>query len=192
MLDSTTKVDQFMVSMRDLHDNWGFNGMDWDLEHGDRPDVTGIVDASRRMRAAFGPTRIINSAPGPDLASWVGPAGVLDTLGPDGWDAVGEQVYDQGLSQPDDQAKIVSRMTALAKKYGATKVILGNKYRQESPSSPFDPSACVALTTTADALKQLRAAGINIRGSFVWTVQSDSDQSYDWATTIGGDILSHP
>ena len=130
VLDSSQKVDEFMVSMRDFQASWGFNGMDWDLEHGNRPDVAGIVDASRRMKTEFGATWIINSAPGTDLSTWVGPTGVLDTLGPNGWDAVGEQIYDLGLSPADYQTRITTRMTVLANKYGANKVILGNKYRQ--------------------------------------------------------------
>ena len=50
----------------------------------------------------------------------------------------------------------------------------------------------VNLSTTTQSLAQLRSAGINIRGSFVWTIQSDSDQSFAWANTVGADILSHP
>ena len=76
-LDSTAKVDEFMASMRDFHDNWGFNGMDWDLEQGNRPDVAGIVAASQRMRAEFGPTWIINFAPGIELNTWTGPGGEI-------------------------------------------------------------------------------------------------------------------
>lgn len=192
-LDSTAKVDQFMASMRDFQANWGFNGMDWDLEQGDRPDVAGIVAASRRMRAEFGPTWIINFAPGPELNTWIGPGGVLEQLGPNGWDAIGEQIYDLGLSsQAAYQARIVARMTALTNKYGAAKVLLGNKYRPDSPSTWVDPISLVHLSTTTQALSQLRGAGINIRGSFVWTIQSDSDQSFAWANTVGADILSHP
>ena len=192
VLDSTAKVDQLMVSMHDFHDNWGFNGMDWDLEHGDRPDVAGIVDASKRMRADFGPTWIINSAPGAGLATWVGAGGVLDTLGVNGWDAVGEQIYDLNLSPDEYRAKIVSRMTTLSKKYGADKVVLGNKYRQDSPSGPYEPMNYVPIATTVQALGDLRGAGINLRGSFVWTIQSDSDQAYAWSSGVGGDILAHP
>ncbi|MFL5321193.1 MAG: glycosyl hydrolase family 18 protein [Myxococcaceae bacterium] len=192
VLDSTAKVDQFMASMRDFHDNWGFNGMDWDLEHGNRPDVAGIVSASQQMRSEFGSTWIIACAPGADLSTWVGPSGVLDTLGVGGWDAVGEQIYDMGLSPSDYQAKIVNRMTVLANKYGADKVVLGNKYRRDSPSTPDDPTAYVPISTTTAALSDLRGAGINIRGSFVWTIQSDSDQSYAWSSGVGGDILAHP
>ncbi len=191
-LDSSAKVDEFMVSMRVFHDAWGFNGMDWDLEQGNRPDVAGIIDASQRMRAAFGPTWIINFAPGPELSSWIGPGGVLEALGPNGWDAIGEQIYDLGLSQAGYQAKIVERMTALTNQYGAAKVLLGNKYRPDSPNASDSPVSLVNLSTTGQALTQLRDAGINIRGAFVWTIQSDSDQSFAWAKTIGADILSHP
>ncbi|MDP3156447.1 MAG: fibronectin type III domain-containing protein [Archangium sp.] len=191
-LDSTAKVDQFMASMRDFQANWGFNGMDWDLEQGNRPDVAGIVAASQRMRAEFGPTWIINFAPGPELSTWIGPGGVLEQLGPNGWDAIGEQVYDLGLSQAGYQAKIVERMTALTNKYGAAKVLLGNKYRPDSPTTSVSPVSLVSLSTTGQALTQLRNAGINIRGAFVWTIQSDSDQSFAWANTIGADILSRP
>ncbi len=191
-LDSTAKVDQFMASMRDFHDNWGFNGMDWDLEQGNRPDVAGIVAASQRMRAAFGPTWIINFAPGPELSTWIGPGGVLEQLGPNGWDAIGEQVYDLGLSQAGYQAKIVERMTALTNKYGAAKVLLGNKYRPDSPNTSVSPVSLVTISTTGQALTEIRNAGINIRGAFVWTIQSDSDQSFAWANTIGADILRNP
>ena len=135
---------------------------------------------------------MINFAPGVELNTWIGPGGVLDSLGPTGWDAVGEQVYDLGLSQPDYQAKIVSRMTVLSNKYGPAKVLLGNKYRPDSPNTSVSPSSLVNLSTTAQALTQLRNAGINIRGAFVWTIQSDSDQSFAWSNTIGGEILSHP
>lgn len=194
-LSTAAKVDQFMASMRNLHDVWGFNGMDWDLEHGDRPDTAGIVSASQQMRAAFGPSWIICFAPGVNVATWVGSGGVLDQLGPNGWDAVGEQIYDQGISESDYQSLIVSRMTALANKYGADKVVLGNKYKDDSGTSLADPSNnFVDIATTKAALSSLRSAGLNIRGAFTWTIQSDSDVSFPWQgpSGVGGDVLSHP
>ena len=195
-LDSSAKVDQLMASLRDYRNNWGFNGMDWDLEQGNRPDNAGIIDASRRMRAEFGPSYIICFAPGPNLSSWIGAGGVLDTLGSNGWDAVGEQLYDLGQSEAAYQSSIVSRMTALSNKYGASKVLLGNKYKNDSGTSLSDPSNnFVDLATTKAALASLRASGKNIRGSFHWTIQSDSDIGpYAWAGAngVGGDILRNP
>ena len=195
-LDSSAKVDQLMASLRDYRNNWGFNGMDWDLEQGNRSDNAGIIDASQRMRAEFGPSYIICFAPGPNLSSWIGAGGVLDTLGPGGWDAVGEQVYDLDQSEAAYQATIVNRMTALADKYGAHKVLLGNKYKNDSGTSLDDPGGkCVNIATTKAALSTLRASGINIRGSFLWTIQTDSGiGSYTWAGTygVGGDILRNP
>jgi chitinase len=193
VLDSTKKVDEFMVSMRDFRNNWGFNGMDWDLEHGTRPDTDGIVDASRRMKAEFGSTWIINCAPAPEQPSWVGAGGILDRLGVGGWDAVGEQLYGQvGVTPAEYKLKIIARMTALSNKYGSSKVMLGTTYRQESPSAAPDPSGGVPIATAVQSLTDLRASGINIRGAFLWTIQSDSDQSFAWSTGVGGDILSHP
>ena len=195
-LDSPGKVEQFMASLRDFRTRWGFNGMDWDLEQGDRTDNPGIIAASQRMRAEFGPSFIICFAPGVNLASWVGAGGVLDTLGAAGWDAVGEQIYDQGLSQADYQHLIVSRMTALAKKYGASKVLLGNKYKSDNSPSQANPDGnFVDIATTKAALATLRSAGVNLRGAFHWTIQGDADVGpYRWAGSggVGGDILARP
>ena len=195
-LDSSAKVDQLMASLRDYRNNWGFIGMDWDLEQGNRPDNAGIIDASRRMRSEFGPSYIICFAPGPNLSSWIGAGGVLDTLGTNGWDAVGEQIYDMGQSEAGYQSSIVNRMTALANKYGANKVLLGNKYKNDSGTSLYDPSNnFVDLATTKAALATLRSSGKNIRGSFHWTIQGDSDVGpYTWAGAngVGGDILRNP
>jgi chitinase len=196
VLDSSAKVDDFMASMRDLRSSWGFNGMDWDLEHGDRPDVAGIVDASRRMKNEFGSSWIITSAPGVNMQSWVGPSGVLDVLGPSGWDIVGEQIYDWGISQSDYQTLIVDRMTALSNKYGASKVVLGNAYKTDTASSSLanPQNRWVGIPTTLSALGTLRSSGVNIRGAFTWTIQADSDTGYLWqaANGVGGDILNHP
>lgn len=194
-LDSAAKVDQFMTSLRAFKAKWGFNGMDWDLEQGERPyDQAGIIDASRRMRAEFGPSWIICFAPGPNLQTWVGTGGVLDTLGPNGWDAVGEQLYDLNLSEAANRAAIITRMTALSKKYGPSKVLLGSKYRSDGPGRAVSPNSIVDIATTRSALIELQGAGRSIRGSFVWTIQSDSDQSYSWsgARGVGGWILSNP
>ena len=195
-LDSSAKVDQLMASLRDYRNNWGFNGMDWDLEQGNRPDNAGIIDASKRMRAEFGPSYIICFAPGPNLSSWIGAGGVLDTLGTNGWDAVGEQIYDLGQSEAGYQSTIVNRMTALANKYGPSKVLLGNKYKNDSGTSLYDGSNnFVDIATTKAALAALRSSGKNIRGSFHWTIQGDSDVGpYNWAGAngVGGDILRNP
>ena len=196
-LDSSTKVDQFMDSMRELRTTWGFNGMDWDLEHGERPDAAGIITASQRMRSEFGSSFIIAAAPGVNLSSWVGSGGILDSLGSSGWDLVGEQVYDWGVSESVYRSMIIDRMTVLSTKYGASKVVLGNKYKTDEGgvSTLADPSnVSVDISTTKSALTSLRSAGVNIRGAFVWTVQSDADAGYLWqaANGVGGEILSHP
>ncbi len=196
VLDSTAKVDQLMASMRTLRDDWGFDGMDWDLEHGERADVAGIVDASRRMKAEFGSSWIIAAAPGANVQSWVGPNGVFDQLGPNGWDAVGEQIYDWGIAESAYATLIVDRMTALSNKYGVDKVILGNAYKTDTASSSVADAQnrWVDIATTKGALAALRAKGINIRGAFTWTIQADSDTGYLWQATsgVGGDVLSHP
>lgn len=170
--------------------------MDRDLEHGERyADKDGIIDASRRMRSDFGASWIICFAPGINLQTWVGAGGVLDALGLDGWDAVGEQVYDLGLSESAYASTIVSRVTALSDKYGAAKTLLGNKYKNDSGTTLADPSNnFVDLATTKGALTTLRAGGRNIRGASTWTAQSDSDAAFAWqgASGVGGDILSHP
>jgi chitinase len=184
-----------MTSLRTFKNDWGFNGMDWDLEQGERPyDKNGIIDASRRMRAEFGSTWIICFAPGPNLQTWIGAGGVLDTLGPNGWDAVGEQLYDLNVSEADNRTAIVNRMTALSNKYGPSKVLLGNKYRADAPGQAVSANSVVDIATTRSALTELRSAGKNIRGSFVWTIQSDSDQAYSWSssTGVGGWILANP
>ena len=62
-------------------------------------------------------------------------------------------------------------------------------------STVADPSnVSVDISTTKSALTSLRSAGVNIRGAFVWTVQSDADAGYLWqaANGVGGEILSHP
>ncbi len=195
-LDTSSKVDQFMTSMRDFQSNWGFNGMDWDLEHGDRTDTAGIVDASRRMKSEFGSSWVIASAPGVNVPSWVGTGGILDTLGSSGWDLVGEQVYGWDVPESNYQLMIVDRMTVLSNKYGANKVLLGTAYKSDVPgvNFPADPQNNAHIATTKAALATLRSAGINPRGAFVWTVQTDADASYQWQgpNGVGGDLLSHP
>jgi hypothetical protein len=199
-LSTTQKVDEFMVSIRDLRTNWGFNGMDWDLEHGERSDMAGIIDATKRMRTEFGNDWIIACAPGPNLSSW------LTNWGPsiDSWAAsqgvqsfqlFGEQIYDLGLSESAYQSTIVTRMTDVANRFGASRAMLGNKYKAETGTSLDDPNnTMVDISTTLAALAELRGAGKNIRGSYLWSIQSDSDLSYLWQSTngVGGDILAHP
>ena len=192
-LDSRSKVDQFMASLRNFRTRWGFDGMDWDLEQGNRSDNPGIVSASRQMRSEFGRSFLICFTPGVNLTSWVGAGGVLDTLGSAGWDAIGEQIYDQGISQGDYQNLIVSRMTLLVRKYGASKVLLGSKYKSEVGTSLANPDGnYVAIATTRASIALLRSAGLNLRGAFHWTIQSDSDIGpYTWSgpSGIGGDLL---
>ena len=194
-LDSSAKVDAFMASIRALRSQWGFNGMDWDLEHGDRPDKAGIVDASRRMKSEFGASWLICMAPGVNLASWVGAGGILDTLGPKGWDGVGEQIYDQGLSEASYRTLIVQRVSAMAKKYGAAKVLLGSAYKVESGSSLADPgNDFVDIATVKGALSDLRSAGVVPRGAFLWSVQGDQDGAGAWQSPsgVGGYVLTNP
>ena len=76
--------------------------------------------------------------------------------------------------------------------FGPDKVVLGNAYRQDSPTAPYEPTNYVPIATTLQAFSDLRGSGINIRGAFVWTIQSDGDGSYAWSSGVGADILANP
>ncbi len=198
-LSSASSQAQFMASMRDYRNNWGFNGMDWDLEHGNRPDIAGIIEVSKQMRLEFGNDFIIAAAPGPNLSTWIQWGQQMDSWaasrGVNSFDLIGEQIYDQGLSEASYRTTIVSRMRAVANTFGASRTMLGNKYKNDSGSSLADPAnGFVDIATTKAALAELRASGVNIRGSYLWTIQADSDTGYTWASSsgVGGDILAHP
>jgi hypothetical protein len=66
-LEPGPQVENFLTSVQHIIDDYGFSGIDWDLEN-DLPDgqqisVPGLVEISKRLHATYGASFIISMAP---------------------------------------------------------------------------------------------------------------------------------
>jgi hypothetical protein len=178
VIDTQAKQDEFMVSMRDYVASWGFNGMDWDLEQGNRPDIARIIALTKQMRAEFGDGFIIAAAPGANLQSWYDWGTQVDVWakanGRNSFDLYGEQIYDQGITEAAYQALIAQQMTKVAGMFGWQRTALGTKYCNDDGDLNDPQNNFVDIATTQAALATLNARGLLPRSVYLWTLQSDA------------------
>jgi len=195
-LKTIAHVDRFMATVTPLIDRYGFGGIDWDLEHPANHTASAMIDASRRLKAAYGPEFIVGCAPygyanppnGEDVAMTDLYRDVALALGDD-LDLMSFQLYNNGTNTVDNvKAWAASYITEC----GLRDDQWAFGWTTRDPSDPG--KGAVTPEFCNDVWDSWRAGGREARGAMLWSIGHDYDDSpsYRWALTAGGHVLSTP
>jgi hypothetical protein len=186
-LTNPTQVAQFVQSVSAIVNQYGFQGIDWDLEDsGEQSNQASIVDATKQLKASFGPQFIVSAVPryyevrtGGSML-W---SSILKALG-SSVDLIAFQEYDNTVYADPSLAQIKADYAdAIAQGFPATKLLLGTS----TLSGVSVQGGAATAGTYASAIQSLAASYPGFRGATVW--QSLSDQSdapsFGYASALG-------
>ena len=180
--NAMARVRQFVESIKTLHSKYGFDGIDWDLEHG--IDVGGLQSASKALKAAFGPDFAITAAAPVYDADYVTLAVQLDN----DFDLIGPQYYNLGLSESDSRAKVISNTRALISAgIPASKIGIGVE-NVNSNGNLNDDLNTLNIGMVNSAWAELSQSYPTLRGAYVWSINLDQGVGYAFAKQVGPNI----
>lgn len=182
VLLNLTHVRQFVSSIIPLIDSCGFQGIDWDLEHGSMQWAPAMMaTASRRLRAHYGSDFIIAASPrpfeinGPDqlYMQFVADFGLANI------DLIQPQFY--GRAGQDDawflHDYIAWDLEVMINMLGvpASKILLGCSDVSAGLGAPGSPATYTA------AYGKACAGGKDIRGAIFWNDMEDQKNGWTFA-----------
>lgn len=182
-LRTAQQIADATSSLKSLVSTYGFDGIDWDLEHTIYP--TAVVSVTKALKAAS-PGLLVTFAPMRSNTSVI--TAIADALGPDNWSLIGPQYYNRGLTESASLADIISGTKALATKYGASKVMVGTMQTDDSGVAG-DTNDTVTIATCISAWKTLAGLYPSLRGEYVWAVSLDKARNYQFASQVGAVII---
>ncbi len=182
--NTAARVRDCVLSIKALRSEYGFDGIDWDLEHLPQLYIPGLVAASRQLKAELGPEFIITAAPAPSNAGYTT---LALQLGED-LDFIGPQYYDQDSTEAASRAQIVRHTKELiAAGIPADRVGIGTR-TVGNVGSMADTSNVITLATINSAWDELEALYPTLRGAFAWSVNLDQSVGYVFANQISGNV----
>ncbi len=180
--NADARVDQFVGSIKRLRQSYGFDGIDWDLEHG--MHVPSLVAASRRLKAELGRDFLITAAPAPSNDGYTS---VALQLGDD-FDFIAPMYYDQGCSESASRAQMINRTQQLISAgIPAYKVGLGTRSVANS-GSLGDTTNVTLISTINSAWSELEGRFPALRGAYTWSINLDQTVGYAFANQVGPNV----
>jgi hypothetical protein len=176
-ITNPTQVSQFVSSVMLIINDYGLDGIDWDLEETSiQTNAASLVSASQQLKTEYGPGFIVACAP--IVGDPVYEAFALDSSGV--CDLFGPQFYNDGLSDGARQANIVSYVTSMVGRgLPASRIMIGTTYA----GAAFLPGQMDPILYL-QAYQTLVSQGISVRGAFVWELTIESSNSYIFAATF--------
>lgn len=190
ILNEQQHADQLVESLKPIIEQYGFNGIDFDLENGPegwKPEH--MVSAARQLKQEFGQDFIISMVPRPYEDYYFETAAAMG----DDVDLVALQFYDNEITE--DPAKlrdwIFSRVKVAVEQYGIPpeKILIGTIIHH-----PEYHLGSNSIEVYADIFKDLQKQyDGRIRGLFTWESSLDkkegedgdgSDESFPFAYTM--------
>ncbi len=176
---NSTHVDQFVNSIIPIIDNYGFQGIDWDLEGGSSQwTVDAVKSATLKLEARYGTNFVVSAAPRPYEDQYRTLAVALGAS----LDLFGFQFYD--FPETRDTAFLTnyvdSRINqAISMGIPASKIMIGAiTYTQYN----------LGWNTVAvyrDIWKQQVAKHPDLRGMYIWETSLDKKENWSFAKTMG-------
>jgi chitinase len=186
-LQNASQGADFVSTVTPIFDDYGFQGIDWDLEQSGGYDVGLVVSISKQLKAKYGPGFIISVVPRPyEFRSYAKPAPyrqIAAQLGSD-LDVIGLQFYD--YPESNDAAKqksiIEGDINDAIKDFPANKLLIG----AEAPKSG---AAWSPASVYRDAYAQMNGSTGGLRGAFIWDAHGEEGSGWAFATTMGPAVL---
>jgi len=186
-LSSLAHQNQFFNTITPIIDEYGFDGLDWDLEHvdgsaSDIPDgisVTGLASVSRRLKAKYGSRFLITMAPAVmNVTEYQQLAANLHATGE--LDLVMFQFYNMSyVATPAQIVTIIGEwIAAIGNGFTANKFIMGMMYTVGN----FDSINYSQMVAWFNAV---RIEYPTIRGVMLWSLQDgDLERNWEFANTF--------
>lgn len=176
-IDTSNKRQEAVASLKTLVSEYGFDGIDWDLEHG--INVDSLTYVSETLKRELGADFIIAAVPAPSSDSYLR---LARNLGPN-LDFIGPQYYDRNMSESQSLAEILNHTKQLIDVVGAGRVGIGVR-NVASPGSLGDTGNVVTIATAVSAWTTLAKSFPNLKGMYVWSVNFDAGVGYAFAKTM--------
>lgn len=182
-LSTSTQQSEAIASLTSLITTYGFDGIDWDLEHS--INATAVVNVTKALKAKF-PSLIVSMAPMRSNTSVY--KSIATSLGSQ-FDLIGPQYYNRALTEAQSLADIIAGTKDLANTYGAAKVMIGTMQTDDSGVAG-DTNNTVTIATCISAWNTLVALYPTLRGEYVWAINLDKDRGYQFVNQVGPVITS--
>jgi len=176
-IDNSTKQNEAVASIKTLVNEYGFDGIDWDLEHG--INYIGLVEVSEQLKKLFGDGFIIAAVPAPFSSEYLQLAKLLGSK----LDFIGPQYYDRNMSEAQSRAEMILHTKQLVSALGAERVGIGVR-NVASPGSTVDTNNVVSLTTAVAVWLELVKEFPKLKGVYVWSVNFDQSVGYAFAKNM--------
>lgn len=179
------QADELVTSVSGLVDEYGFDGMDWDIEDTSRWNAESALAASRALIRRYGSTFVIATAPSPGVGEWKDWA---RQMGPD-LDLFGMQFYEFPATDTERIEVIDTRIHEMITDYGLdpAQLMIGGMTAE---------AGCLTCDSPArvyrDAFAQLQAQFPTLRGAYVWSATIDHDAGWPFATAVGTGVRQTP
>lgn len=183
-LTNSTQVSQMVSSLNQIISDYGFDGVDWDLENLSNINTTSLVDASTQLKARWGQNFIIAAAPAPNATLYKNFAQQLGA----NLDFFAMQFYGYAATDSQRISGIESRIQEMVNTYGVSPSKLGIGCSNYDSDSSLVSSPAVYQ----QAYDQLDAIYPSLRGAFVWDAILESTHGYPFGNTVAKDIRNLP
>jgi chitinase len=180
-LTNSTQVGQMVNSLNQIVTDYGFDGVDWDLENLSNVNVASLVSASNQLKQRWGQNFVIAAAPAPSATLYKQFAQQLGA----NLDFFSMQFYGYAATDSQRISGIESRIQEMVNTYGvpASKLGIGCSNYDSDPSLVSSPAVY------QQAYDQLDATYPSLRGAFVWDAILESQHGYPFGNTVAKDIL---
>jgi chitinase len=186
-VQNDTQVAEFVSSMKQYVADYGFNGMDWDLENGGvNTSVYGLSQASGILKRDLGANFAVGTAPAAFTAVYEqfcrlsSVAGIYNNRP---CDFFGPQFYDYSNSDSGRIDGIVNYITnSINSGIPADNILIGTTYEN---GSYLGAAGGMYPQKYLDAYNILQSQGKNVRGAYIWSTASpESDHGWLFVNTF--------
>lgn len=192
-LRSDAQVDELVESVERICDDYGCDGIDWDLEQGGAGvALDSLVTASARLKASRGAGFAITASAEPGLRLYEDFALAEGEATVDGrtWrgtvcDLYGPQFYDFAQTPTERRADIEATARRMIDRgLPPSRFAIGTTY---AGSAIGDPGQMPVEEYLA-AYRALADAGHRVRGAYVWDMTIEAARGYPFAEAFGAEL----
>lgn len=181
-----TEANQLVASLKNIVDEYGFDGIDFDLENG--PDGWApayMTSVATQLKAHYGSQFIVSIVPRPYESFYYETAVMMGGA----CDLVQLQFYDNASTQNTTWLRqwIRDKVNEIVNSYGipASKIVIGciTYYPEYGAGSN-------TVATYRDAFLEMEGVYPDLRGVFIWESSLDKLKAWNFAKTMGPAVLS--
>lgn len=192
-LRTDVQVDELVGSVERICDEYGCDGIDWDIEQGGAgTTLDRLVTASARLKASRGSDFAVTASAEPGLRLYEDFALADGGATVDGrtWrgtvcDLYGPQFCDFAQSPAERRADIEATARRMIDRgLPAYRFAIGTTYAGSAIGAPGQ----MPVTEYLAAYRALADAGHRVRGAYVWDMTIEADQGYPFAEAFGAEL----